>query len=149
MGELLFLIFSAFLVWLFLFLLNFIDLNCSQTLQLHFLNFNYSDILIFREQIILLKNNAFFLWRRGARRSLFSLRLIFLPEQGNRGLFLHNPRDRRDDHTGAEGPRGCWESLFLSRTIHSQYSTDPEAWAKSLVFSYSVQRFFFFFFKSI
>lgn len=29
-------------------------------------------------------------------------------------LLFHTP----DCHTGAEGPRGCWESLFLSRTIH-------------------------------
>lgn len=56
-------------------------------------------------------------------------------------LFLHTPRERRGCHTGAEGPRGCWESLFLSGNIQPQKSIEPEHWAKSLVF-YNSQRSF-------
>lgn len=82
----------------------------------------------------------------GASGRLFSLSSIFLPKQGrpatgilcqplpkSRGhLTRPQSQERRDCHSGAEGPRGCQESMSLPRT--------PWAGAEPLVFWWPSQR---------
>lgn len=90
---------------------------------------------------------------REAGNSLLWLSLVFLPRQGEPAMescsgspstlsvlkvgaiFLHIPRERKDLHTGAEGPRAAGPLCSLPQPSIPRRSQSPESWPEPLVFS--------------
>lgn len=90
---------------------------------------------------------------RAAVNSLLWLSLVFLPRQGEPAMescsgspstlsvlkvgaiFLHIPRERRDLHTGAEGPRAAGPLCSLPEPSIPRRSQSHKGWPEPLVFS--------------